>query len=359
VWLGLGGGSNPILIDDGIQPDFDYRGVNIQTGPAPAGRVYACWTMREDDQAEQAAIPRKIGFRYSTDGGVTWNSPTGGQLIESLTGFKALPGKTMRTYMFPSMTVDQSTGHIYIVYADKPSTDADVYLKKSTDGGLNWGAPIRVNQDAAGNGKDQWHPWITWDDCTGAIAVLFYDSRNSAGNDRVNSYVAVTYNGGSTWQEFKASDADWDGDAADGFAGDYLGLAARDGMAFPVWSDDRPPRANDQFRPYISPFYLWGVFQSSVSETVVVQPDEKIDVAVSWTTNLAATGDDVLVLRSPSGITYTETCSTCNSNGGLNHTVAAGAPCEPGWWKYTVKSTRPGFTKRGSDEKKFFVNCID
>jgi hypothetical protein len=55
---------------------------------------------------------------------------------------------------------------------------------------------------------------------------------------------------------------------------------------------------------------------------------------------------------------YTATASAVSPY--LSHTVQVNCQCEPGTWRYIVKSTRPGFTSRGSDEKTFVVPaCVD
>src|SRR5207245_4583157 len=62
------------------------------------------------------------------------------------------------------IAVDDSSGpgkgNVYIVYCDRlPATvDYDIFLIRSTDGGMTWSAPIRVNDDPRGNGHDQFNP---------------------------------------------------------------------------------------------------------------------------------------------------------------------------------------------------------
>jgi hypothetical protein len=113
------------------------------------------------------------------------------------------------------MAVDQGTGHIYIVYTDRPAqqTDTDVFVLKSADQGLTWnalgGTPQepsykRINQAPAG--KDQWHAAITWDDTTGALVAVYFDSRGFPANDGVDTYLSASYDGGNTWQDLKLSD---------------------------------------------------------------------------------------------------------------------------------------------------------
>lgn len=372
AWLPLVG-QLPIQIDGGIEHDHDYRGIYLQTGPAPAGRLYATWTGHVGGTSSPATA-KAVYARYSSNGGEFWTSPTYGQRIRSLQGFGpyTLPGKSMRTRVFPSMTVDQATGHVYIVYTDRPvgQADTDVFVLKSADQGLTWnalgGTPQspsykRINQGLAG--KDQWHAAITWDDTTGALVAVYFDSRGFPANDGVDTYLSASYDGGNTWQDLKLSDVGWDGDPPPGvfndpFAGDYISVVARDGIAYAVWSDDR--QVADTLRPFVSPVHLWGPVQESITHNVQIQPEQKIAIDVFWSTNARCKGTDEIVIQSPSGLIYTESCTTCWSNTGLNHSLSTGVyPCEPGWWTYEVKSTRLGYGRRGSFQKRFLVNCID
>jgi hypothetical protein len=268
----------------------------------------------------------------------------------------------MGTNTGPTMTVDNS-GNIYVVWtqkrADDSADDAEIYMLKSSNQGASWTAlgstPKRVNQDSGQT--DQWHSWITWDDCTDAVVVVFFDSR--ADNTKADTYLAVSYNGGSTFQEVKVNDVSWSGDNGGSFAGDYIGVAARDGIVYPAWADDR--ETTGQFKTYVSPIYLWGVTQSTVAHTVVNDAGLQLTIQVDWATNLAATGTDYLVITSPTGVIYTVTGSgTGYDSAGLLHRLSKTCTCEPGDWKYIVKSTRPGFTSRGSDQKTIRITaCVD
>src|SRR5262249_8240295 len=148
---------------------FLQQGVNLQT--APNGEVYATWAIYTFGSDEDA-----IGFAKSVDGGVSWQPARSIQ-----TGIRGIRvtglggAKTMRVNSFPSMTVNQQTGQISIVWTNVGvpgvnSGDPDVYMINSTDGGGTWSTPRRVNQDAQANGKDQWFPWIACDPTTGILS---------------------------------------------------------------------------------------------------------------------------------------------------------------------------------------------
>jgi hypothetical protein len=81
----------------------------------------------------------------------------------------------------------------YLVLSDNrngtpASTNTDVFFFRSTNGGMTWVGPTRVNDDRSvaapnrnqpttGNyGNDQWFPWIDVDG-DGTLAVAFYDRR--------------------------------------------------------------------------------------------------------------------------------------------------------------------------------------
>ncbi len=237
--------SAPINISTGVNADIANQGVNIQT--APNGDVYAVWMVNDRDWLI-FEHERALGFSRSTDGGVTWSAAR--RIIDNIEGirYEDLGGnKTMRHNSFPSMTVD-SNGNIYVVWTNQGvpgqnNGDPDIYMIRSTDGGNNWSAPVRVNQDQSGNGRDQWFPWIAADPASGDLVCIFYDSRNFANNDMAETYVALSRNQGMTWEDFKVSDFAWAADGIPGYgenyAGDYLGIDIQSGRVYPVWSDDR------------------------------------------------------------------------------------------------------------------------
>ncbi|HEY2956287.1 MAG TPA: PKD domain-containing protein [Candidatus Eisenbacteria bacterium] len=233
------------------------QGVNIQTGPN--GEVYVVWAIYDCWPCDEGAV----GFAKSSDGGHTFTP--GRRILGGIQGLRntALGGeKTMRTNSFPSMTVDQQTGEIFLVWTNLgvPGVnggDPDIYLITSSDGGETWSAPLRVNQDPIGNGRDNYFPWIVCDPVTGLLACVFYDSRNFAANDMVETFVATSTDHGLTWQDFRVSDVAWAGDGIVGFddnyAGDYIGIAARDNRVYPMWSDDRSGRPLTYASPFVVP----------------------------------------------------------------------------------------------------------
>ncbi len=248
--------SSAVNISSAVNAGSHNQGVNVQTGPN--GEVYAVWAIYDSWPSDESAL----GFAKSTNGGVTWSAAT--RIITNIRGVRTtgLGGsKTMRVASFPSMSVNQQTGKMYVVWSNigvpgVNTGDADVYTISSTNGGTNWSTPTRVNQDAQGNGKDQWQAWIACDAVTGDVSCIFYDSRNFVSNNAAETFVAVSQDNGTTWTDSKVSDFSWSADGIVGFsgnyAGDYIGISARNGNVYPVWGDNH----SGNMLTYVSPFTL-------------------------------------------------------------------------------------------------------
>ncbi|MDC8002863.1 T9SS type A sorting domain-containing protein [Aureisphaera galaxeae] len=260
----------PISISNNVQALFSNHGVNIQTGPN--GEVYVVWAIY-DDTSPETTKETAIGFSRSTDGGVSFEPAT--RILNNIQGIRWVPGafppvhsKFMRTNSFPVMTVDLSggpnNGTIYLVWANngspaingkkpaaKAGNDISIYMISSQDNGNTWSIPSRVNQDPLGN--VQYFPWITCDPVTGNLSVIFYDDRNVGGTD-LETWVANSTDGGQTWDEFRVSDVSFTPapiqGLAGGYMGDYLGISARGGRVYPVWTDNRSGNALSYTSPY-------------------------------------------------------------------------------------------------------------
>ncbi|MBK7213176.1 MAG: PKD domain-containing protein [Bacteroidales bacterium] len=239
--------------------DYFAHGVNLQTGPA--GQVYACWATYP---STGSLTEDALGFTKSTDGGLTFTSPT-----KAITNIKGIRGtgvlKSMRVNSFPVMAVDVSggpnNGNIYIVWTNigVPGTNAgtnkSVYIIKSSDGGSTWSTPVRVNQGAFADGKEAYSPWITCDPETGNLSVVFYDDRNTASTS-CEAWVSNSTDAGNTWSDFRVSDVSFTPVPIPGLAssymGDYLGITSKGGRVYPCWTDNR----DGYYKTYVSPFVI-------------------------------------------------------------------------------------------------------
>jgi len=232
--------TSPVPINGSIGSQF-AQGINLAVGPN--GELNAAWSGYD---SWPPPLTTRLGFNKSTDGGVTWGVAKSLTNVNDLRGTLNKGGNFIRVSSFPSMAVDRSTGPrqgwIYIVYPAKNPSIPDIFLVRSTDGGTSWSSPVKVNQDNSGN--DQWYPWITVDPTTGVLYVVYYDSRNFPANDSAQVYISSSLDGGVTFEpDVLVSDVVFlptpIPGLAGGYMGDYIGISAVNGVVWPCWNDNR------------------------------------------------------------------------------------------------------------------------
>lgn len=227
----------PQSISLGLGERFS-QGVNLEVGPS--GELYAAWSAYYEFPPDST----NIGFTRSLDGGQNFEPPQAIRWIQDLRGFLTKGTHQIRLNSYPVVSVDRSPGPrhgwIYIVYAEKSPQGPDVFLIRSEDGGITWSDPSRVNQDSTVN--DQWLPWLSVDPVTGGLFVIYYDSRRFAANDSAEVYVSSSWDGGESFVDIRVSAEPFlpvpIAGLAEGYIGDYLGIAANGGIVWPVWNDD-------------------------------------------------------------------------------------------------------------------------
>jgi len=223
------------------------QGVNVQTGPK--GEVYVCWA------DYPGSLPATgIGFVKSLDGGKTFSPAS---IAFSYSGIREVKGYdsrfNSRVNDFPSMAVDKSCGthrgRIYIAYPTGGAGTSVLQVRYSDDQGTTWSQPKTVSISGA---TQSFFPWITVDDSTGIVCIVYYAFDTSV-KWETDTYLAYSSDGGETFNNIKVSDvshitapiAPYSG----GYAGDYIGVAAYGGKAYPAWMDDR----NGTWQVYVSP----------------------------------------------------------------------------------------------------------
>src|SRR3989454_4616505 len=117
-----GGLSWTPIISLSHSPNSQNQGATVAVGPG--GEVYVAW---EDFHKDQ------ILFTRSLDCGQTFDVEQGIASIVPVP--EPLPGSAYRLDSFPRMAVSQTTGSIFMTWADYRSGDADVLLARSTGGG--------------------------------------------------------------------------------------------------------------------------------------------------------------------------------------------------------------------------------
>ncbi len=192
----------------------------------PNGEIYVAWALNE-----------KIYFDRSTDYGTTWME-NDVQVAAQPGGWdQEIPGLGRANGM-PITLCDLSTGpqrgNIYVTWADISAgeDDTDIWMASSSNGGVSWSEPARVNDDSSG--AHQFFPWAAIDQETGYLYVVFYDRRNFS-DDTTEVYLAVSKDGGKSFTNEKISSKPFQPNP-EVFFGDYNNIVAHKGSVRPIWT---------------------------------------------------------------------------------------------------------------------------
>ncbi len=93
-------------------------------------------------------------------------------------------------------------GYVYVLASvDPPGLDPlDVMFIRSTDGGLNWSTPVRVNDDPTDNGAWQWFGTMSVAP-NGRIDAIWNDTRADPSATFSELYYSFSVDGGMTWSQ--------------------------------------------------------------------------------------------------------------------------------------------------------------
>ncbi|MGA9115745.1 MAG: sialidase family protein [Bacteroidota bacterium] len=282
---GVGVGFNPPLRNQ----DKEWLAADMTLSPW-RGNVYMAWTEFDRYNSSSTTDSTRILFSRTTDAGATWSAPVrvsdlggdcrdGDNTVEGAVPAVGPDGEVYMAWSGPAgIMLDRSTdggqtfgadvfvaaqpggwdfnvpgiyrcngmpvtacdvsggpyrGQLYVLWSDQRNglSDTDVFLSRSTDGGLTWDAARRVNNDLTGT--HQFFPWMTVDQSNGFLYALFYDRRNSTGN-ATEVFVARSTDGGETFTNFPVSQSAFTPSAGI-FFGDYTNIAAAGGKVYPIW----------------------------------------------------------------------------------------------------------------------------
>jgi hypothetical protein len=194
-------------------------------------------------QADQNHLGVLIG--KVSGSGVTWSGLTDGPAIEAVnitdpdTGGPVRDGEPLT-----SVAVDPRNGNLYAVWADARFSSKDTYesiaFSMSSDGGLTWSDPIKINQtptNIPAADQQAFTPNVAVNS-DGTVAVTYYDFRNNdakAGlpTDYWLVHASGNFTSPSSWarSELRLTKSSFNMENAAPtshgyFLGDYQGLAA-------------------------------------------------------------------------------------------------------------------------------------
>jgi hypothetical protein len=266
-------------------------GIGCHIAIGPQGQVYATWTDTQLGALMQAE---------SLDRGALWLPAHPIATINQLP--PEFNGEAFRNTSIPVSAVDPRNGTVYVAVASVDaagqalsesvqqgfetlldagkdpvdalhealdnqteadegadgSTGGDIVLFKSTNGGLTYSGPIRVNQDPRNVHRDQFQPWMVVTP-NGQIDISYFDRRNDPRNLYIDTYLSRSDDGGQTFHDTRVTSSVWDPrinapvSVSGAFIGDYQGLAADDSVAIPFWNDTQDaalPPSDPNYSPW-------------------------------------------------------------------------------------------------------------
>lgn len=225
-----------------------------------------------------------------------------------------------------------------------------IWFSRSTNGGSTWSTAVKVNDQSSLN--DQFNQWMTVDEATGALAIVYYDTVGDPGRKKTDLWYQSSFDDGLTWTvplKVTTSMTDETVSGADlgNQYGDYNGLSGVGGVFLPSWTDRRGGGTEEIWTAAISdaactpPAAPAGLAATAVSSS---------QINLTWGAVSGAVAYD-LFRSTTSGGPYTQIASvstTAYSNTGLAagttyyYVVKALVTCESGFSTQASATTQGG-----------------
>jgi hypothetical protein len=272
------GGATWTEVDLPEPASYGSHDLGCDIAVADDGAVHVAWD-RLQCGATSCTDERMFHTR-STNGGQTWSTPVqvNNHRLTGFSGAEFPPAQNERGISpFGSIAIDNSggpcRGTLYVTYTDLPPTggtvaNANVYVRRSTNGGVAWSQEVRVNDDGTA-ANTQFHSFLATDRATGEPVVAWHDSRrDTAGEEQINYFVSHSTNCGASFAtnvQVSAASAEFrntgisytnlnsgqNAAANPNQYGEYLGLDVHGGRAFVAWTDSRQFHPSFQAEPQV------------------------------------------------------------------------------------------------------------
>ncbi len=198
-------------------------------GAVPAisadGKMFVAWSNQG-----------KIFLDRSFDGGDMWLSNDITVTTQKGGWDLKVPGHD-RCNGMPILMINKAKsflGSLYLTFSDQRNgeKDTDIWFMRSMNYGDNWTEPMKIGGDSLG--RHQYLPWMTVDQTTGFIYMVYYDRRNYEDN-QTDVYLAYSNDGGLSFKNVKISETPFTPTDTN-FFGDYTNIYAHNGVITPIWA---------------------------------------------------------------------------------------------------------------------------
>ncbi len=229
-----GGSSFDSCSEINCNPDLGSIAVGNAGELYIAGRDFATGTGLLVTKSFNAQMPASL---------ISWNSPVSVFMDGYINfGFINPNGLLGQAYI----DVDRSNGsgqdNVYVLASLTRVSNldlCDVMFAKSSDGGLSWGAPMRINDDTS-NTNTQWFGTMSVAP-NGRIDVVWLDTRDAQfGSDSSALYYSYSNNQGNTWSTNEKLSESFDphvGYPNQNKMGDYIDMISDDSGADLAWTN--------------------------------------------------------------------------------------------------------------------------
>jgi subtilisin-like proprotein convertase family protein len=275
----------------------------------------------------------KLFVRRSVDLGLTFGPEhqVADLNTNSANGDLALKGG-FRSNSFPQAAVNPISGDLVVTYNDDPNLgspdNGDVFYVKSTDDGVTWSSPVRINEVAA---NDQFSPTAAITPNGQSIMFGWYDRSEDANNlwfhRRGRAGTMNTTSGAITLRRsFQLSPntpvaIGQDPVVNATYMGDYDQIDATNAFFHTTWADNRDPSAAHSHQPDVRYAQIATAVANSELAVHVTPSPATIDVGQSTTLTVSVSASngvarDVFVDLSPvTGLKFQSVPASCRLDG--------------------------------------------
>lgn len=232
--------TTPTTLSEGLR-----RNVQLTGSPASDGTVFLVGL---DENGGHVGKTGLQNYMYrSTNGGVTWTSTTMGPTFtmfgSQACGYWSVVPPNWRGFGGAGQPAAGPNGVVQYVYAahGSGSDESDIFYVRSSDKGLTWSAPLRLNTD--NSGRAQWMPSLRVT-ATGVTEATWYDRRDTTNGENYERFARISPNDGVTWGPDQALSGSlspqpeqWDPTFAGCYAGDYNYTSAGEAVGYDTWTE--------------------------------------------------------------------------------------------------------------------------
>lgn len=218
------------IVDDSIPCDLVTSMGALTVGAD--GTIYIAYISYH---TVMSLFPRII-LSKSMDGGSTFTE----SIVTNVTGASVINDTLQGSVNLSANPTDPN--NLIFTFTDGRNGDADILCIRSSNGGSTWNnvSPVRINDDATGNGNEQDMCWATFAP-DGTYAAAWRDRRNG-GTSVVSPFeiwVATSDDGGASFATNKKVSTSLSNDIPIVKGNDFIGIALSNDFLFTSWCDYR------------------------------------------------------------------------------------------------------------------------